>query len=67
MAKFYAVQHGDNYDWDNGSDNYEAAAEMASKMTCNEDYDGQEIRIAVIDTDTEYCEEEIIIRNGYRG
>ena len=65
--KFYAVQHGDNYDWDNGSDNYEAAAEMASKMTCNEDYDGQEIRIAVIDMDTVYCGEEIIFRYGYRG
>ena len=65
--KFYAVQHGCNYDWDYGSDIYQLAADMAAAMISDTYYDGQQIRIAVIDTDTEYCEEEIILRHGYRG
>ena len=65
--KFYAVQHGENYDWDNGSVFYQLAYYMAAAMISDTDYDGQQIRIAVIDTDTEYCDEEIILRDGYRG
>ena len=65
--KFYAVQHGENYDWDNGSENYQLAADKAAAMISDTDYDGQQIRIAVINTDTEFCDEEIIFRDGYRG
>ena len=65
--KFYAVQHGENYDWDNGSMIYQLAVDMAVAMISDTDYDDQQIRIAVINTDTEFCEEEIILRHGYRG
>lgn len=60
--KFYAVQIGDNFDWDNGAETLEAAEAMAREEIA----DGKEIRIAVIDVDTDYCEQEIIVREGSR-
>lgn len=66
MKKFYAVQNGDNYDWDYGSTVKREALKMANKTKRDHDYDGEEIRIAVIDCDAEYCTAEIIIREGRR-
>lgn len=64
MKKFYAVGNGGNYDWDYGSYNYAEAVEMAQAMAANHEYDGEEIRIAVIDTEYEVCDSVEIIRNG---
>ena len=66
MKKFYAVQNGSNFDWDNGSKNYEEAIEMTSELVADHNYDGEEIRIAVIDVDNNFCDDEIIIREGNR-
>lgn len=63
---FYAVQHGDNFDWDNGSDNYDEAVKMAEEMAENSRYDGEEIRIATINVDNSFCEDEEVIREGTR-
>lgn len=62
--RFYAVQHGDNFEWDEGSTVKREAVKMANQMKRDKDYDGEEIRIAVIDDD--FCTEEIIIRDGKR-
>ena len=66
MKKFYAVQNGSNFDWDNGSKNYEEAIEMTNELVADHNYDGEEIRIAVIDVDNNFCDDEIIIREGNR-
>ena len=66
MKKFYAVQHGDNFDWDYGSTVKQEAVKMANAMMYDKEYDGEEIRIAVIDCDADYCMEELIIRDGAR-
>ena len=66
MKKFYAVQHGDNFDWDYGSTIKGEAVKMANAMKRESEYDGEEIRIAVIDCDINYCMEELIIRDGVR-
>lgn len=52
---FYAVQHGDCYDWDNGSRNYGKAVKMANAMAKDPEYAGEEIRIAMIDVEANYC------------
>lgn len=64
MRKFYAVQYGDNFDWDFGSTVKREAIKMANAIKRNPDYDGMEIRIAVIED--YYCSDEIIIREGSR-
>lgn len=64
MKKFYAVQFGDNFDWDNGSTVKREAIKMANAMKRDPEYDGLEIRIAVIEND--FCSDEIIIREGSR-
>ncbi len=64
---FYAVQHGDNYDWDTGSRDHDRAVEMAKELTVDPFYDREEIRIAAIDTTSDFCISEEIIREGYRG
>lgn len=66
MKRFYAVQHGDNFDWDYGSTVKREAVKMANAMKHYPEYDGEEIRIAVIDCDIDYCMEELIIRDGVR-
>ena len=66
MRRFYAVQHGNDFDWDYGSTVKIKAEKMANAMKRNNDYDGEEIRIAVINCDTDFCIEEIIIRQGNR-
>lgn len=66
MEKFYAVQHGDNFDWDYGSTVKGEAVKMANSMKHDPDYKGEEIRIAVIDCESNVCDEEIVIREGTR-
>lgn len=60
--RFYAVQHGDNYDSDWGSTRKVEAMKMAKDLAKNPRYDGEEIRISVCTTEDDYCTEEIIIR-----
>lgn len=64
--EFYAVQTGDNFDWDYGSYNLDEARDMAHACTHIPEYDGLEIRIAVIDVEESYCDREIIVREGRR-
>ena len=66
MKKFYAVQNGNNFDWDWGSENYNKAVEMANDLVNDPEYDDQEIRIAIIDVDDNFCDDEITIREGDR-
>lgn len=66
MKTFYAVQHGSNFDWANGSTVKREAIKMANEMKHDHDYDGEEIRIAVIDTKYSVCDDEIVIREGSR-
>ena len=61
---FYAVQHGDNFDWDNGSYDYADAQEMAKELV--DKYHGEEIRIAHIDEEHKVCEKEDIVVDGTR-
>lgn len=64
MKRFYAVQHGNNYDWNYGSTVKRETIKKANAMKRDHDYDMEEIRIAVIDTVNNVCEREIIIREG---
>ena len=65
MAKrFYAVQHGDDYSSDWGSTNKRKAYAMARAM-CKE-YPDEEIRIVYCTTDSDFCDREIVIREGIR-
>lgn len=61
---FYAVQHGDNFDWDNGAYDYAEAQEMAKDLS--EEYPGEEIRIAYIDEEHKVCDKEDIVVDGTR-
>ena len=65
---WYAVQHGDNFDLDFGSESHEKAVKIAESLASDSDYDGQEIRIAVIDDGDvdKLCIDEEIIRDGWR-
>lgn len=62
--KFYAVQNGEDYDWDYGSESYEEAVKMAEALSNDSKFDGEEIRIAVIDTEYNVCDNVIVIREG---
>lgn len=65
MAKrFYAVQHGDNFDSDNGSTVKREAMKIAREL--HKDYPGDEIRLVFCTTDDDFCEEEIIVYHGKR-
>jgi len=64
MKKWYSVQHGDNFDLDNGSFNRRTAGSMAAKIKRDERYNGEEIRIVTVIND--FCENEEIIRQGTR-
>lgn len=65
---WYAVQVGDNYDLDTGSENYNDALKIANEYANNSDYDGQEIRIVTCDIyengTLSECTNEEIIREG---
>lgn len=64
MKKWYAVQNGDDYDQGYGSSNKREAVKMANVLKRDHRYDGEEIRIAVIENDE--CVDEIIVREGSR-
>lgn len=52
---FYAVQSGDNYDWDMGSHNYREAYRMAKRWVKDGEKD---VRIAYIDEEFNECDRE---------
>lgn len=56
---FYAVQHGDDYSSDNGSENKQEALAIAADF--HEWFPDEEIRISVCKTDDDYCLKEIIV------
>lgn len=67
MKKFFAIQHGDDYAQDWGSEIYSEAVKMAEDAC--EDYPGEEIRIVTCTPDD--CgawtvDTEEIIREGSR-
>ena len=63
MAKrFYAVQHGDNYDSDWGSTIKREALKLAKQAHL--DYPGEEIRISICRENDDTCESEIIVYEG---
>lgn len=67
MSKnWYAVQVGSNYSSDNGSTVKREALRMARQEARKPENDGLEIRIAVCSTDDDYCQDEIIVRDGSR-
>ena len=67
MSKnWYAVQVGSNYASDNGSTVKREALRMARQEARKPENDGLEIRIAVCSTDDDYCQDEIIVRDGSR-
>lgn len=65
MKRFYAVQHGDNYDWDNGSYDYDEALAIAHDWA--EWEPDEEIRIAFIDEDEGFCDDVKIVREAAPG
>lgn len=62
--RFYAVQHGDNYDSDFGSTRKAEALKMAKDLASNPRYNGDEIRISLCTTEDDYCDGVIIVREG---
>lgn len=66
MKKWYAVQNGDDFDCGYGSHNKREAIKRANALKRNSSYDGQEIRIAVVDDETQEVIDEIILREGTR-
>ena len=68
MKKWYAVQHGDDYDCGYGSTVKREAIKMANAMKRNPYYDDEEIRIAITDADgDDFVYEVIVIREGGNG
>ena len=67
MSKnWYAVQVGNDYTSDYGSTVKREALRMARQEAKKPENDGLEIRIAVCSTDDDYCQDEIIVRDGSR-
>lgn len=64
MAKFYAVQVGDDYVWDYGSYDLAEARKMAAMEAEDTDNDGKCIRIATIDEKYNVCDGVQIVREG---
>lgn len=62
--KFYAVQHGNDFASDYGSNVKREAMKMAREL--GKDFPEEEIRICVCREDDDFCEEEIIVREGNR-
>ena len=63
---WYAVQVGDDYTSDYVSTVKREALRMARQEAKKPENDGLEIRIAVCSTDDDYCQDEIIVRDGSR-
>ena len=63
---WYAVQVGDDYTSDYVSTFKREALRMARQEAKKPENDGLEIRIAVCSTDDDYCQDEIIVRDGSR-
>ena len=61
---WYAVQHGDNFESDNGSTVKREAYKMARAL--HKEYPNEEIRIALCTTESDFCDGEIIVYNGAR-
>lgn len=67
MSKnWYAVQVGSDYTSDYGSAVKREALRMARKEAKKPENNGLEVRIAVCSTDDDYCQDEIIVREGMR-
>ena len=65
--KWFAVQIGDNFDWDDGSYNYDEAVERAKEYAEDPKNEGLEIRIAVIEEGNDpICIDEVVIVEGER-
>lgn len=64
MKEWYAIQHGNNFESDYGSYDYDEAVAWANEEI--ERWPGEEIRIAVCVNDTDYVDREIIIKEGTR-
>lgn len=62
--KFYAVQVGNDFSSDWGSTRKREALVMAHQAA--RENPGKEIRISVCREDDDYCEQEIVIREGSR-
>lgn len=62
--KWYAVQHGNNFDSDCGSTVKRDALRIANRK--HRDYPGEEIRICICRVDNDFCKEELIIFPGTR-
>ena len=62
--KFYAVQVGNDFSSDNGSTNKREAFRMARAEA--KENPGKEVRISVCRVDDDFCEKEIIVREGDR-
>lgn len=62
MKRWYAVQHGDNFESDCGSTVKREALKMAHQLA--KEYPGEEIRICVCAAGDDFCTEEIIVREG---
>lgn len=60
--RFYAVQYGDNYADDFGSEDYETAVQMAEEIANDPDHDGEEIRVCTISVWDDFCIDTEIIR-----
>lgn len=60
--RFYAVQVGDDYSSDYGSTVKRAAFRMARAEA--KENPGKQIRISVCREDDDFCEQEIIVRDG---
>lgn len=57
--RFYAVQHGENYECDFGSTVKREAYKMAREL--HRSHPGEEIRICLCREDNDFCEKEIIV------
>ena len=62
--KYYAVQIGNDYSSDWGSTRKREAIVMAHQAA--RENPGKEIRISICTTDDDFCDREIIIRDGSR-
>ena len=62
--RWYAVQHGNNFESDRGSSVKREAMKIARQM--HKDYPGEEIRICLCREDNDFCEGEIIVFEGKR-
>ena len=62
--RFYAVQHGGDFDCGTGSTVKREAMKIARKL--HKWHPGEEIRLCLCREDDDYCEGEIIVFHGKR-